>query len=371
MKIMYILPSLKRDGPNNQMYYLIGGMKSQGNDVVIVSLGDNNNEDTRFHEIGVCVVYCSLGLRDVITNDTEKLYRIIESHNPDIIQTYGIRPDTAVKKKRIKGVLVTSIRCSIKQCYYADYGRIVGYFATKYHRNRINDGRAIVACSDAVASYNTKELNIETDAVIRNVVEAKYRRISDIEREKQRDKLGFLSSDVVIVTSGYLTEAKDPLVIVNAIRQLNSNSDGSTIKLVLLGEGPLREQIERYEDPNIYLAGHVSNVSEWLDIADVYASASHFEGMPNAVLEGMRSSLPLILSDIPSHIEIIDTSSEYVGEVFKTSDPISFVDAFRRLMTHDLKTCGANARKLIANEYSMQRLVHQYMSLYSMLIKDS
>lgn len=353
------------------MLYIIRSVKKTGNDIVVVSLSDNNNDDSRFYDVGVQIVHCVISLSDILTNRLNKLYEIIQSHSPDIVQTYGIRPDTALKSRRIKSILVTTIRCSIKQCYYADYGKIAGFLATRFHESRIKDGRTIVACSDAVSDYNKNELQLSTYAVVRNGIETDYKRLSIKEKETKRNSLGFSKADIVVVSTGYLTKAKDPLLIADGIRIINSTLKDTTVKVVFLGEGPLRERIESYNDKNIILAGHVSNVSEWLDIADVYASASHFEGMPNAVLEGMRSSLPLILSDIPSHVEIINNTNKYIGELFRVTDLQSFVEAFRKLIEHDIYKAGLAAREIIVSDYSVDRLGEQYLSIYKELMKDA
>lgn len=367
---MYIVPSLKNDGPNNQMLYIIRSLKKFDIDIIIVSLNDKNNIDSRFYEVGVQIINCVININDILFNKTDNLYEIINTYNPDIIQTYGIRPDTALRSNKIKGKLITTVRCSIKQCYYADYGTIIGFFTTKFHKNIISDGRTIIACSDTVAMYNKVELKLHTHYVVKNAIDSEYKKLSKDDRYQKRQALGIMENEIVVISTGYLTEAKDPMIISNAIRHINKISNRKYVKVIFLGDGPLKYEIKKYNDPNIILAGHINNVSEWLDIADIYASASHFEGMPNAVLEGMRSSLPILLSDIPSHVEIVNNSKEYIGELFKVSNVESFIDAFNRLIDHNLVTAGIAAMNIIKCNYNSERLGKEYMKIYKELMLD-
>ena len=96
-----------------------------------------------------------------------------------------------------------------------------------------------------------------------------------------------------------------------------------TNTLCLLGDGPLLLSACRQlagNQQNIFLPGLVHNVADYLRAADLFVSASHAEGMPNAVLEALAASLPVILSDIPAHREVLENCSE-AGWLFAPSDP--------------------------------------------------
>jgi len=72
--------------------------------------------------------------------------------------------------------------------------------------------------------------------------------------------------------------------------------------LVILGEGPLREALQRQITSaglaeRVFLPGSVGNVGDWYARASLYAMSSHFEGFPNTLVEAMAYGLPAVSFD--------------------------------------------------------------------------
>jgi glycosyltransferase involved in cell wall biosynthesis len=65
---------------------------------------------------------------------------------------------------------------------------------------------------------------------------------------------------------------------------------------------------ERLES-RIDLRGYAPELWSLMKQATVFVSPSLFEGSPNVVLEAMACGVPLVVSDIPEHRELVDESS--------------------------------------------------------------
>ena len=75
--------------------------------------------------------------------------------------------------------------------------------------------------------------------------------------------------------------------------------------LVILGQGPLREALTAQAraaalDDRVKLPGNVSDPTQWYRTADIFVLSSHFEGMPNVLLEAMSHGLACVAFDIES-----------------------------------------------------------------------
>ena len=83
----------------------------------------------------------------------------------------------------------------------------------------------------------------------------------------------------------------------------------------MLGEGPLWEDLKKEGDDRILLPGFKTNVYDYLIASDYYISASDVEGLANTLLESMTVGLPMLLSDIPSHQEVLSKMSVTTGYI--------------------------------------------------------
>ena len=109
-----------------------------------------------------------------------------------------------------------------------------------------------------------------------------------------RRALGIADDQPLLIYAGRLHQERKPEVVVEAFRSLPAELGA---KLVLLGEGPQREQFAELNDPNIILHGFVSDRSElarWLASADLYVSAFSDETFGVSVVEAQASGLPVV-----------------------------------------------------------------------------
>ena len=68
---------------------------------------------------------------------------------------------------------------------------------------------------------------------------------------------------------------------------------------------------------NILMLGYQNNVIDYYLASDIYISASCSEGFSMSILEALSAGNLLLLSNIPSHNEMINLeSSIYLGETF-------------------------------------------------------
>ena len=144
------------------------------------------------------------------------------------------------------------------------------------------------------------------------------------------------------------------------------------IQVLCCGEGSLRQDVEgwaasaRASGSRAVVTGYARNLWGFMKGASVLVSPSLFEGSPNVVLEAMACGVPLVVSDIPQHRELLDQSSALLV-------PPDSVEALAAAIADVLRApADAAARAEVARErasrYSLSMVSRQYSDVYRQLL---
>jgi glycosyltransferase involved in cell wall biosynthesis len=126
-------------------------------------------------------------------------------------------------------------------------------------------------------------------------------------------------------------EQKNLLYLIDAFALLIEQN--LKLKLSIVGEGNYRTYLEEYVkskslDRNISFEGYQRDVLPFLYSSDIFVNPSHYEGLPNTVIEAMEVGLYVLCSDIPEHRFLI--GDDEFGGLFDISNPKSFVEKVQR-----------------------------------------
>lgn len=109
-----------------------------------------------------------------------------------------------------------------------------------------------------------------------------------------RRSLGLNDGQPLLIYVGRLDIEKKPQVVVEAFRNLPEELGA---RLVLLGEGPLRDEIAQIGDKRIVTPGFVRDRGElarWLASSDIYVTAFAQETFGVSIVEAQASGLPVV-----------------------------------------------------------------------------
>jgi glycosyltransferase involved in cell wall biosynthesis len=138
--------------------------------------------------------------------------------------------------------------------------------------------------------------------------------ISKDEPQSLRKKFHIASDERIIISVGRLSREKGHNDLVHAMALMREMDPALKIKLLLVGDGPERENLEAticdlLLNEEVVFIGHVNDVAPFYSIADVLALPSHSEGSPNVLLEAMAAGLPIVATSVGGVPEIA-TSGE-------------------------------------------------------------
>ena len=134
---------------------------------------------------------------------------------------------------------------------------------------------------------------------------------------------------------------------------------------MLLGDGKDRGKLEELygNQPGILIKGKVNNVYDYLVASDVYLSTSKSEGLPNGVLEAMAVGLPVLLSGIPQHIEILNTSIK-AGYSYTLGNVNELTCLMDSMLSDNLLEMGNTSYNSVMMNFTAQKMSGLYQKKY-------
>jgi alpha-1,6-mannosyltransferase len=130
-----------------------------------------------------------------------------------------------------------------------------------------------------------------------------------------RRKLGVADDAPLLIYAGRLDGEKRAQAVVDAFAML---PDSLGAHLVLLGDGPLREQFLERGLPRLHAPGYVKGRAElarWLASADLYVSGMADETFGISIIEAQASGLPVVGVAAGAMVDRVDDSIGRLGPV--------------------------------------------------------
>ncbi len=188
---------------------------------------------------------------------------------------------------------------------------------------------------------------------------------SRMEKQQLRKKIALKDDLLYFIFIGRFSTEKNPSTLINVFKKLSDKNIG----LIMLGDGPLWEQLKHEENDKIKLPGFKSNVYDYLIASDYYISASDVEGLANTLLESMTVGLPMLLSDIPSHREVLSKMNATVGYIFNNRDEVDLYNKILQIIEHVNRDIAATEiKKVFKKQYTAQTMSESYQTAYKNLL---
>ena len=147
----------------------------------------------------------------------------------------------------------------------------------------------------------------------------------------------------------------------------------SGLKLVLTGEGPLFETLERlvatlHLENNVVFAGFKSHekLVDFYASSDIYILSSILESRGNVVLESLLCGTPVITTNNPAGIEL---ASQYPDDVTLLNEdtPFTLANAIIKLLDEDRRV-KKNTIAKISNELNTQVVTQRFLNIYKDIV---
>lgn len=346
MKILLVIPTIKQGGAERVITELANQWSFDNHEIHLILLAEADH----FYKLDKRITVHQLGFKNLgkiqkIIAETKvffKLRNLFKSERPDFVLSF-------MDKYNVLTILASRflpIKIFISDRSSPNKKISTSLYLLKKGTYKFADGIiAQTALAKDIIYKNFYNKNIKT---IPNPIK-QVMLYPEIKRED------------IIINVGRMVPEKGQKYLIDAFSKLQ-NPDW---KLVILGDGPLRIELESQIkklslENNIIIPGAVLNVDEWLARASIFAFSSISEGFPNALVEAMAAGLPSISFDCDAGPRDIITNS-INGFLIETKNVNKLTEILNHLM-YDTKlrfNIGIQAQmisdkldiKLIANEY--------------------
>ncbi|WP_146157090.1 glycosyltransferase family 4 protein [Photobacterium rosenbergii] len=295
-----------------------------------------------------------------LLKNIKDISNILSSTSPDVVHAHCLR--SIVFLSFVKGNTykkVCTMHSYIVNNYVGEFGKIKGTLLAKFVINRVKVFDEIISVSESVQKLFKDRENLSTYAIC-NGVDKKAKAITEYNTIKP----------IPFIYTGSISHRKRIKFLCESIISYN-NFSSTKINLTLAGSGPLFNEIsQKYlEHQNLFFLGNVEDVDKYLSEGAYFISASASEGLPNAVMEAMALGLPVILSDIPPHQELLD--GDRIGYSFELDSYDSLCKTLNKVVEleeSEYLSLASKAHFKINEKFNVEVMANKHKELYEQII---
>jgi len=378
-KIVFIVTTLNAGGINNFLLNLLDNIKDSKPDITFLyTLGRGDAAD-KFAALGVEIQPCLRhGNKNYKTSyKISKLLRTLTMFVYPFslfFKLKKIKPDVVYSHDHWGQAISAALVCRLLNIKFIMQVHSNG---SKPLNNKayLRVLKLLYKKNDVVlfGSNSLKENYAPLANAMKNNVQVIYYFINDLGKRDNainkeiRAKLGIENNDIVIGYIGRLIDMKHVETLIQAFNEL----DASTYKLLIIGGGDKKEELEKFaakiNDSNkIQFIGKVTNPDYWLNAFDINVLPSAYEGQPIAVIECMSKGVINICSDVTGTREIVVDKENGLLFEFKNVKELKAKIEFAATNTEVKEAIQENAYRFYNRNFSPEVLTAKFKALLNL-----
>lgn len=364
IKIAIIINTVSYRGPANVVLNILKSLDKNKYDITLITIKDANDQSVieKLESDSINVKQFNLKGKLNILKNIKSIREYINSSNFEIVHCHGITPDFICSNLNSNIKTISTIHCNLYEDYYCRFGKILGFFAVKMDIMFLNKINCNVCCSKSV--FDALKNKIKNVKYIVNGVDLRKNCDEECDLNLLKNKYKIPKNAFIYVFAGTLKKVKNVKNMVIEFKKCHDDDE----YLLIVGDGDDLEEckILSKDDSNIIYAGRQKNVYDYMKLSDVYISFSLSEGMSISCLEALASGNYLLLSNIPSHSELVNNPDMYLGEVFDFNN-FKQRKCILRKKIDDVKN-KSSIIQYHKNNYSSYAMASKYQEEYDKLL---
>jgi len=177
-----------------------------------------------------------------------------------------------------------------------------------------------------------------------------------------------------LIYLGRLSGEKNLELLLNSL--VNLNNKGCSLKMVVVGEGPERNKLEKFVksnnlENNVSFVGFQFDVNSWLNKAAIFAMSSWSEGMPTALMQAMACERICICSKVGNIPDLL--IHEENGFLFESYNLGELTSLLYNVYNNrkEYSQLRKNARLAVINNHSHLSALKKWETLFSEIFDNN
>lgn len=370
IKIGYVISHLENTGPVNILYGIIKYLDRDKFEPYIITLKSEkkNTRKREFEELGVKIIENITSNFNIVFKRDKFLEKKIKELKIKILHAHCLPSAILIANLKLKSIKkLNTLHWDFSTDLIYMFGKIRGYILKKIYIKALKKMDLNISCGEGVSKLNKIHSGIESFSIMNGIDEEKINLKNVLESKNEiRKKLKISLDKQVFITVSSIDERKNILFLAKIFKE-----ELKEYILIIIGDGKKRNELEYLikDSKNIYYYGKkdLNEVQYYLKTSDFYIFTSKSEGMPNSVLEAIQFELPIVLSNIEPHKEILE-GNKGIGILFQNDNREDFIYKIKKIVTLKL-----NKEELfkVKEKISARRMSKEYEERYKQILESN
>lgn len=375
IKILHLITDLNIGGAEMMLQKLVSNMNGEHYENIVVSIMDKGSLGEKIEKNGVRLYTLDMKKGISAFSGIIKLFKIIKSEKPDIIQTWLYHADMlGLICGKLSGMsrICWNLRCSNMEM--SKYSFISGLIV------KMLSGLSRLPTAVLYNSLEGKKVHekigyrpLRWEYIPNGFNPEVFTPSQASDRKEFRQSMGIPEDAFIIGMIARYDPMKGHKELVHSAKLLSDKCKSNNIYFVLAGRGVDKNNKEllielkntgAYE--NFILLGERKDIPYLTSNFDILCSPSLGEGFSNSIGEAMSCQVPCVVTAVGDSPLIVEDS----GIVVSPGDSEALAEALYSMYImkpEERNAMGVRARDIILNKYSIKVIVNKYEVLYKNL----
>ena len=364
LRVLQLIPTLDRSGAEKQLVLLATGLPRDRFEVEAATLTRLGPLEADLRDSGVPVA--CIGKRHKVDPPAfARLVRFLKAGRFDVVQTWIFAANAYGRLAALRAGVPVIVAAEMAVDLWKGRAELAidRWIARRTDR--------VVGNSRAVVDFY-RGIGVPDDRL-----EMIYSGIGDegppvIDRAEVRAGLDLPPDAPLILFAGRLAPQKGVADLLDALDLLQHVRPD--VRTLIVGEGPLRSRLEATADAYrlrqaVRFLGHRDDVPRLLAASDLLVLPSHYEGLPNVVLEAMQARKPVVATAAPGTTELVVDGQ--TGRLVPIRNPPAMAQAIRTVLDdpESARSLGEAGRARVEAHFRADLMIERFADLYERLAR--